>query len=81
MISLARQVEVAAFGDFESVADGFGYLREQVFHFFSASQVIGVVIHAHAVAVTEQFSGLDAKQDILQLGIIPPHIVHIISCH
>ncbi len=56
-------------------------LGEKILHLFGAAQVVGVVIHAHAVAIAEQFPGLDAEQNILQLGIITPHIVHIIGCH
>jgi len=79
VISLARQINAASLGNFEGVADRFGHLGEQILHLFRAAQVVSLVVHAHAVAIAEQFSGLDAEQDILQLGILTPHIVHIVG--
>jgi len=81
VVALARQIQFASFGNLEGVADGFGHLGEQVLHLFRAAQVVSVVVHAHAIAVAEQFSGLNAKQNVLQFGIVPPHIVHIIGRH
>jgi len=81
VVAFARQVHLASFSDREGVADGFRYLGKEVLHLLRTAQVVGVIVHAHPVAVSELLARLDAEQDILQLRVIPPHIVHIVGRH
>ena len=65
MVAFSAEVQVATFGDFERVFNGFGKLGEKGFHLFGTTHVIAVIGHAHACGVTKQFAGLDTKQNIL----------------
>ena len=80
VIAFERQVHVAAFGDQQGVAQGFGNLGEQLAHLLGCAQVVGLVRHAHPVGIGQHRLRLDRKQDILQPRILGVDVMHVVGC-
>ncbi len=79
VVALEVQVDAAPFGDEQGIAQRLGDLGEQRSHLVRGSQVVGRIGHAHAVGVGAQRPGLDAQQDVLQLGVLGVDVVHVVG--
>ena len=71
--------DVAHLGYLLGVIDCLGIALPGLLHIIGTRQRIIITQHRQALCVTNRFSGLNANQDILRLGIISVNVVTI-SC-
>ncbi|GBD30881.1 hypothetical protein HRbin32_01993 [bacterium HR32] len=75
-------VRPAALRDLHGVPDGLGELAEQRGHLLRALQVeVRDVAHAGAVGVVHRLVHLHAHEDVLRLGVLGHHVVHVVGGH
>ncbi len=66
------ELQVAALGNFHGVLQGLGAVTEQFFHFFCRTEEKFFGGKLHPVHIPQGFAGLDAKEDLVRFGILPP---------
>ena len=75
------ELEVAAPGDVDGVADRLRTLRKRRLHLLGGLDEELVGLEAPAVGVIERLAGLDAEQHLVRRGILGLQVVAIVRCH
>ncbi|KFM93090.1 hypothetical protein DJ90_2785 [Paenibacillus macerans] len=73
------QLKLAALGYFYRVGQRLGHMREQRGHLIPGFQVELVRVHFEPVFVVDRFAGADANEHILNLGVLPVQVMHIVG--
>ena len=73
------EVKLAPVGNALGVLHGVGITGEQLLHLLRGADVEILRLIAHAVLVVHGFSGLDAQQHVVALGVLLPEIVGVIG--
>ena len=73
------EVKLAPVGNALGVLHGVGITGEQLLHLLRGADVEIPRLIAHAVLVVHGFSGLDAQQHVVALGVLLPEIVGVIG--
>ena len=73
------KVKLTLVCDLLGVGAGLRHHCEQIIHLIGGFDVKLIGLELHPVGVLNGFSGLDAEQDALHLGIIPPQIVGVVG--
>ena len=79
MILAEGEVKLAPVGNALGVLHGVGITGEQLLHLLRGADVEILRLIAHAVLVVHGFSGLDAQQHVVALGVLLPEIVGVIG--
>ena len=81
MVLAESEFQVTHLCDFFRIFNGALIVPEQVRHLRLAAEVEIPGLVAHPVLVVDGFSGLDAQQHIVGLGVLLPEVVCVIGAH
>ena len=81
MVAFEIQIDLAALGDQQRVLQGARNVAEQFLHLHRAAKVEGAVGHPHPIRFAADIARLDAKHNVLQVGIFRVDIVDVVGGH
>ena len=81
VVALGRELEGAAGGDLARVLDGVGRVLEELGHFRGGLEIELVGRELEPVRVGDLAVGLDADEDVLALGVVPPGEMDVVRGH
>ena len=79
MILAETEVKRTRRGDYIGVLDGFRHSREDFPHLCLALEIELIVRKPHPLLVIERGRGLNRQQHVMRLGVLPPHIMHVVG--
>ena len=78
-VALEIEFYFRPFGNPERIFDSPLHLPKQRGHFLGRAKVVRIIGHTHAIRVTANRTGLNAKQDVLQVGLLRQDVVHVVG--
>ena len=80
-LAVNRQIQVAAFGDRQGVADRFGCVAESLCHLLRRLDVELIDREFHMGRIAHGLAGLDAEQHFMGAGIFTVQVMAVVGSH